>query len=660
MRNGAPARCRLWFAACFIAATCICAAWYVADAPRPLESSPAGVGESGEVADPPFSGTAYFVDEAHAAGVDFRYDNGDDPAVPGMMLYQNFGGAVAVLDYDEDGWPDLYFAQGGRLGSEGGEGAASGLPNRLYRNLGGRRFADATSPTGTGDVSYGQCVAVGDYDCDGFSDVYVANIGRNRLYRNNGDGSFSDVSEAAGLTTEKWTAGCMLADLNGDGFAEIYDVNYLAGSGPFTQVCPVAGQVHPRSCKPDLFEAEQDRLLVNLGDGTFSDVTGAAGISAADGKGLGVVAIPQAEGRLPDVFVSNDTTPNFLFVNETAPGSGLLRFFERASESGVAVDFGGYTQAGMGIAVADADHDMRLDVFVTNFYNEFNTLYLQESPGQFVDATQASRLAAPSRQLLGFGTQFLDFDLDGWEDLVVANGHVDDYRFEGVPYQMRPQLFRNLGGAEFQELGDAAGGVFRTARLGRGLARLDWNGDGRPDFVVSNIHAPVTLASNTHPNPGNFVKLLLRGRVSNRDAVGARLTVRYGTTERLIAVMGGGGYGAANDREQLIGTGAAERVDELRVQWPSGRVDVHEDLATGGRWVVLESTDELPAAAVGQAAQRKSGVRGAAVGEDDVHDGNKADEFGAAVPGTVFTFECADDFDFGDFHFDALGLDEDV
>lgn len=533
-----------------------------------------------------------FADVAEAVGMRFTYENGDDRDVPGMRTWQSFGGGVAVLDFDADGWPDLYFTQGGDLPVPSGRRQPV---DQLFRNLGGGRFADVTPQSRLSDPGYGQGMAAGDYNNDGFPDLYVANIGTNHLYRNNGDGTFADATAGSGILRDhRWNASCVVADLNGDGLPDLFDVTYLAGRKPFEHVCDDADIHEFRICPPQIFDGEQDRLYVNLGDGTFQDVTAAAGILAPEGKGLGVVAADfENAGRL-NLFISNDMTLNFYFVNETPAPGAPPQFREGAIVTGCAYNSAGRSQACMGIATADADGDGLFDLYITNFYNQYNILYVQRPGGLFVDGTSEAGLKTGSVPVLGFGTQFLDADLDGWPDVVVANGHVDDYRKKGIPFRMRPQFYANLGQGRFAEVpAEKLGAYFETESLGRGLARLDWNRDGLEDFVVSHLDSPAALVTNETSPAGHFLALQLRGVQSSRDAVGAIVWVNAAGRKLMQQITAGDGYYASNQKQLIFGLGECDKIAELQVRWPSGLLQRFEDVSADQELLLIEGSAKL-------------------------------------------------------------------
>ena len=567
----------------------------------PLPSSPRAtdIATSSTTIEGSPSALIRFDDRAASANLHFRYFNGAESNGRGPRMFEFTGGGVAVIDFDVDGWPDIYFAQGSKHFADPSlKNPDSATPNsalqiniesdRFFRNRGELAFEDVTELAGLRETSFSQGVTVGDYDNDGFADLFVANIGLNRLFRNNGDGTFADVSVSAGIRGNSWTTSCVMADLNGDSFPDIYAVNYLEGRDLFDRGCQGAdGASH--SCLPQQFAAADDQLLLNLGDGRFVDASADSGIIVADGKGLGVVAADFTGDGSLSLFVANDTTANFYFQTN-APSNGLTpRFQEAALAQGLALSGEGRAQACMGIACGDADDNGLLDLLVTNYYDESNTLYRQQPGGWFVDATRESKLSEPSYKMLGFGTQFLDADLDGQLDLAVANGHVDDFSGQGIPYQMRPQLFRNVNRGVFHELqGQYLGSYYSRPCLGRALATLDADCDGRPDMVITHLDEPAALLVNSTLSVGNSLSLTLCGVTSARDAIGATVTVKFPDRQIVRQLNAGDGYLASNERKLIIGVGAAHTVDSLCVRWPSGLVTTFYDVPSNHDFLLIE------------------------------------------------------------------------
>ena len=526
-----------------------------------------------------------FVDEAAQAGLQFRYYNSSRPAGTGWRLHETNGGGVAAFDFDLDGWPDIYFAQGCDWPPVSGRRDHSDV---LFHNLGGRRFADVTAAAGLGDESFGQGVAAGDFNDDGWPDLLVGNFGQNCLYRNNGDCTFTDVAAQSGIAGPGWTTSCLIADLNGDSWPDLYEVRYVAGDEATRRQCTFGGAL-PRACPPYVFAPEDDRLWLSRGDGSFVDASTTAGITAPDGFGLGVVAADlELSGRL-GVFVANDGTPNFWFVNQEHVRGGMPQFVDHARLAGLAVAGDGLPRAGMAAVVEDVDGDGRLDVFVTNFYREGNRLYRQQEGGLFTDAGRDAGLIAPSFLKLGFGAQFIDCDLDGWPDLFVANGHVDDFQHQGIPFRMSPQLLRNDGRGRFSALAPPRlGSYFEHEYLGRAVARLDWNGDGREDLVVTHLDSPAALLTNATPDAGNFIAVELKGTNSSRDAIGATVRCTSETRTRLRQLTAGDGYLSANQKLLIFGVGISDEPVSLEVIWPSGQRQDYDRLPVNRRVLLIE------------------------------------------------------------------------
>lgn len=526
-----------------------------------------------------------FENIAGRVGLNFVYKNGHNPALDTTRMFESIGGGVAVLDYDRDGWPDLYFPQGGAWLAEHSNDQH---PDAMFRNHRGEACAEVTALACLGDCGFSQGSTIGDFNGDGFPDLYIANVGRNRLYCNLGDGTFEDVSDAAGIASARWTTSCLLADLNADGLPDLYDVNYLSIADAPRTLC-VRGD-EARTCGPGAFHAEGDQLYLNLGDGRYRDISKLSGIDIPNGKGLGIVAGDLSGTGVISLFVANDSVPNFLFVNRTSSPEDIPKFTEEALVSGLALSHDGLSAAWMGVAAGDANGDGRLDLFATTYANQSKSLFQQDPAGGiFNDVILQSGLNAPSWRQLGFGTQFLDGELDGWSDLVITNGHVFDLSHQNEAYEMPPQYFRNSGGGRFDEVPASQLGPFFAERyLGRGLARLDWDRDGRDDFSISHMNAPAPLVVNRTPQPGNSVVIRLVGTRTNRDAIGTRVIIQAGSRSWTQQLTAGDGFEASNERKLLFGLGPATRIDRLTVEWLSGTRTVIRDVDVNREWLIIE------------------------------------------------------------------------
>ncbi len=553
-----------------------------------------------------------FEDVAGSIGLDFIYDAGSRNRQDGVDLIEFTGGGVAAFDYDRDDLCDLYFTQGRAIPLTK---VTAAPPDRLFRQSIDGGAADVTVPAGLGDVDYSQGCTVGDFDQDGFPDLYVCNVGPNRLYRNNGDGTFDDVTQHAGISGNAWTVSALFADLNGDGLPELFDVNYLDIDPHDIPHCPRGSE--DTHCAPTARPPAPDRLWLNRGDGGFVDISQQAGLTGEreTGRGLGIVAADlNGDARL-DLFIANDAEPNFLYVNRlppntqpspNAPAIGrngnqtdespatstfpALRLEELGVVMGVGYDRDGLAQACMGVALGDADQNGLLDIFVTNYADQSNTLFRQVEPGLFQDATREAGLREPSFALLGFGTQFLDADLDGRLDLILTNGHVYDMTYAGKLYAMRPQFFRNAGHGRFVEsFRETAGDFFGISQVGRGLARLDWNRDGLSDIAISHIGTPAALLLNRTQRTGNHLSLTFAGTVSERDAIGT--VVRVFTADGLHSthhLTAGDGYQARNEPRLIVGLGSKTDGIRLELQWPSGRRQMFDSLTVNRRYHLIE------------------------------------------------------------------------
>ncbi|MDX1968553.1 MAG: FG-GAP-like repeat-containing protein [Planctomycetaceae bacterium] len=554
-----------------------------------LPWSPEAIGCSRGASGPPATSSPTpiisFRNDTPAVGLEFTHFNSATPREPGQRMYEFSGGGVAGVDYDLDGWCDLYFTQGCQWPP--GDCDSVRL-DQVYRNAPSGGFVDVTTHCRIREPDFSQGIATGDYDNDGFPDIYVANIGANRLFRNLGDGTFEDATALLPQDPGRWTTSVAMADLNGDGWPDLYAANYLEGPDIFKRICQHKDGV-PRMCAPFDFPGSQDQFLLNQGDCTFIDATEAAGFKIPQGKGLGVlVADFEQRGRL-DVFVANDLVPNFFFRNQAVDRASPPQFEECGLWNGVAFNAAGQAQGCMGIAADDFDGDHSIDLLITNFYMETNVLYLQDSRGVFRDGTRESGLAGPSLPVLGFGAQSVDADLDGRRDLVVTNGHVDDHRAYGQPYAMPAQVFRGLGDGRFEELPAASlGPFFAEPHLGRGMARLDWNRDGREDLAISHIDSPAALLTNASAGTGHALVLQLRGTVADRDAIGTQVTVAASGGSQKRQLTAGDGYQASNQRQLVFGLGNDSAARTVEIRWPSGSLQTFHDLPADREWLIIE------------------------------------------------------------------------
>lgn len=530
----------------------------------PLPTWKASEPDSPAMSSDPQESEIHFSDSAPRLGLDFEYFNSMDPEIGLEHIFQTTGGGVGVIDFDMDRWPDLYFGNGRVLTETLPELSQPQRDhsNALYRNRRGERFDRIDGIAMEAGDRFGQGVAAGDYNSDGFPDLYAGNVGPNRLYQNNGDGTFSDVSIDSGTDGDSWTMSAMIADIDGDGLSDIYSVNYLDQQEVFERSCKRDGQ--PLTCAPTLFSAAQDRLYRNLGNGAFEDVTDEWGIRHPNGKGLGVVGFSATDRQGLQIFVANDTTENLYFQT----GADYAHYRENAVLAGLAMSESGTMQACMGVAAGDADGDGSTDLFVTNFIADSNTMYLQTFSGFFSDTTRNSGLARSSYSMVGFGTQFIDADIDGQLDLIVTNGHVDQTFATSEPDRMPPQFYRNRGAGRFTELNASSLGTpFQQKRFGRALARLDWNRDLKNDACIVHLASPVALVTNETLTTNKSIMLTLKGTTASRDAVGTIVTLTTSKGSYSRQLTGGDGYQASNERRLNFGLSPDENPVSLRVQW---------------------------------------------------------------------------------------------
>ncbi len=528
------------------------------------------------------SGGVHFTEVSREAGLNFRHRGGGSAK---DHILETVGSGVGWIDYDRDGWFDLYAVNGG-LWEELGTGKRS-VSNALYRNQGDGSFRLVTREAGVGGRHWGMGVAVADYDNDGWPDLYVCNYGPNLLYRNNGDGTFRDVTREAGVGDSSWSSSAAFADANGDGWLDLYVANYVEfdhenppAASPDCQYRGV--QVH---CGPGGLPAARDTFYLSNGDGTFREATKAAGMDAPASYGMGAAWCDYDSDGDSDLYVANDSMANFLFRNR---GDGT--FEERGLVAAAAFNEDGQAQAGMGIAFGDYDRDGRFDVYVTNFSADYNTLYRNLGGDRFRDVSRPTGLSLPSLRFLGWSTHFFDYDNDGWEDLFVANGHVFpqvDTRPTGTRFRQRSLLFRNLGTGRFREMASDEALGLSQAYSSRGAAIADFDNDGDLDVAVSNMDGGLSLYRN-EGRKGHWLRLRLEGTESNRDAVGTRVTLNAGGSTQIREVRAGSGYQSSDDPRVHFGLGAASEVRRIEVRWSRGRRQVLENLGVDREYVVRE------------------------------------------------------------------------
>jgi hypothetical protein len=510
-----------------------------------------------------------FVDVAREAGITFRHVNG---ASPDKHLVETMGAGGLFFDYDGDGWIDVFLVDSGSLADPA---VAKRARHRLYRNLGNGRLDDVTERSGIRHSAYGMGACAADYDGDGDPDLYVTNDGPNALYQNRGDGRFVDVTAAAGVGDARWSASCAFADLDRDGDLDLWVTNYVAADRRRSPFCGDARRGVRFYCHPLNYDPLPNTLYRNDG-GTFIDVSTESGVAALRSNGLGVVIVDENDDGWPDVFVANDSLPNFLFRN-----TGKMRFREEALTAGVAVAADGQPRAGMGIDAGDYDRDGRLDVVITNLDFQMHSLYRGLAGGTFAWSTIESGIGYSTLPFVGFGVAFLDYDNDGQLDIAIANGHILENAPQfraGATYRQRKLLFRNTTGRRFAEVGRTAGAVFAAERVGRGLATGDFDNDGDLDLLVTNNGGDAELLRNDAGSSAHSLVLRLRGTGRNREAIGARVLVTAGSRTMRRDVTAGSSYLSQNDLRVHVGLGDAAQADRIEIRWPSGKVERLADI----------------------------------------------------------------------------------
>ena len=520
-----------------------------------------------------------FKDVADNQLLNFVHDHGGT----GEKYYiETMGSGVCLFDYDNDGDLDVYFLQGASLPGWDKEII---LENKLYRND-GKKWTDVTKKSGVGDKNYSIGCACADYDNDGDTDLYVTNYGPDVLYQNGGDGSFTDVSLDVGIDNPHWASSAAFFDSDNDGWLDLYVTNYVEFSTESNPWCGEPVQGERAYCDPDYFEGVEDIFYHNDGQGNFSDWSVRSGINKARGKGLGVVPGDIDNDGDMDIYVANDKVMNLLFIND-----GLGHFTEKALFTGVGFNENGRAEAGMGVDFGDVNRDGWLDLFVTNFSGETNTLYLNEKNGFLVDATSRTGLGHPSINLLGFGTKFVDLDLDGWLDIFIVNGHViDNIKLFNRDYThaQQKQIFINQGNETFLDQTKSIGGDLLEPAVGRGAAFGDIDNDGDIDIAISNNNGKANLLSNEGKPKGHWIGFQLEGKTCNREAIGSKLKITTDSGIQVAWVNPAASYLSSNDPRVLFGLGPDEMVTSLEIQWPGSRKDLFENLTSNSYYRIVQ------------------------------------------------------------------------
>jgi len=499
---------------------------------------------------------------AKASGITWVHNNAHSPE---RYLPETVGAGCAFFDYDNDGWMDIYLVNSG---ASDFYKPTTPLRNALYQNNRNGTFTDVTDRAGVAGGNFGMGVAAGDYDGDGWQDLYITNYGRNILYRNNGNKTFTDATEKAGVSAPGWSTCAVWFDYDNDGKIDLFVSSFVFYDKSQNPLCTDSSLSRRYYCVPRVFKPMPSHLFRNNGNGTFTDVSKESGIADSPGKSFGAVATDVNNDGLMDLFVANDTVPNFLFINK---GGG--KFEEVGLASGVAYGESGRPRSGMGLDATDYDGDGWQDLFVANIDQEFFSLYHNQKDLTFTD--EPGEIGPATQLLSGWGLKFFDYDNDGDADLFLANGHPDDMvemRVPRVKYKEPLLLFENTGRA-LKNVSAQSGSVFTRDFSGRGMAVGDFDNDGDIDVLVSNNGEPPLLLRNEGGNRGHWLGLQLVATSSNSSAVGAMLTWQAGGVKRSRLKIGGGSYLASHDPREVLGLGSATKIDSLEIHWPSGKVD---------------------------------------------------------------------------------------
>ena len=499
--------------------------------------------------------------------IDFTLDSNETPQ---RHAPETMAGGVAVFDYDNDGYLDIFFTNGADINSL--KKTSAKYSNRLFHNNGDGTFTDVTENAGLAGTGYDTGVAIGDFDNDGYEDIFVSGVYRNTLYHNNGDGTFTDVTEKAGLVQPDpefgplWSVGAAWVDVNNDGLLDLFIVNYLKWDGTKEPSCTFEGK--PEYCHPKYYKATPNQLFLNKGGGKFVDISAESGIRAHPGKGMGVGVADYDDDGLPDLFVTNDKLFNFLFHNK-----GNLKFEEVAFDAGVALPEHGNMISGMGTDFRDINNDGYPDIAVVALDTETFPIYLNDKKGGFTEVTAKSGMSLLTNAMSGYSPNIADFDNDGWKDIFVSRGDVRSLNLAPARHvEQCNTVFRNLPGGKWTALTEEAGFTAQPARRHRGSAYGDLNHDGKLDLVVTALSAPAEIWLNDSSNENHWLEIALRGTKSNRDGIGAKIRITAGGQSQYQHVSTATGYASSSAGPVHFGLGTAKSVDEIEIHWPSGMV----------------------------------------------------------------------------------------
>jgi len=518
-------------------------------------------------------------DVTSAAGLQFHHNSG---AYGGKLLPETLGSGCAFLDYDADGWQDILLING--MDWPGHQRQRSTL--QLYKNNRNGTFTDVTRAAGLDVEMYGMGVAVGDYNNDGFPDILITCVGQNRLFRNTGKGTFVDVTKKSGLGgRQALSTSALWFDYDRDGLLDLFVCNYVKWSPEHDVFCSLDGK-HKSYCTPEAYRGETSWLFHNRGDGTFEDVTARSGIFDSSSKALGVAMLDYDHDGWPDLLVANDTQPNKLYRNLQ---NGTFR--DIGMEAGIALSSEGKARAGMGVDSGDFTNSGTAGIAITNFDNEMIGLYREMKKGVYEDVSTQSGVGLASKNSLGFGCAFCDVNLDGYLDLVVANGHIDETvrNIRGnVGYAQPPQLFLNDGKGMFRDVASEAGGEFAQSKVGRGVACADFDRDGDVDLLITTNNGPAYLYRNDQGVDNRSIRFHLVGTKSNRDAIGAEVRLECGGIHQSRMVKSGSSYLSQSELPVTFGLGKRDQIERVVIQWPSGRSEEYKNLAAGKGYHCLE------------------------------------------------------------------------